>query len=352
MSLRRAFLALTLSLLPGLVHGAVTSAGLPSRKVFAIAVQADDRIWLGTEHGLALWDGRQFTHYFTADGLPHDDVTSIALSRDRKRVWFGTFGGVATWLDTPTPDGKRFRAYTQKNSGLVNDVVYGLALAGDRGEQVWIATTNGASHFDTVADRWSTYDDRNAPFHEVWCYDVKVDERDTVWYGVWGSGILRFRGGAWTDYTDPDGIFDVDVLRNDGNLHEIVTGVAVADGVVWAGAYFGLSRYDGTRWWNWTVKDDDCGLPSDFINTVAARGQTVWLGTDKGLCSFNWTTKRWTTYARKANGKGEVRIFENGTWTTRETDEAIPDNFVWSIAFQGDRIWVGTSAGVGVGRFE
>jgi len=342
--------------LVALVTGTATAEkvafGLPHRKVFAIAVQADDRIWIGTEHGLARYDGHTFTHYFVEDGLPHNDVTSIALSRDKSQVWFGTFGGVARWNERPGRGEKQFTAYTTKNSGLVNDVIYGLALAGPKGEDVWIATTDGAAHLDTRTNTWESFDERNAPFHERWCYDVKVDDEDVVWFGVWGSGVMRFKRRTWTDFIDPDELFDIDLKRNDGNLHEIVTGVAVADGILWCGAYFGLSRYDGKQWWNWTVKDEDCGLPSDFINGVAARGQTVWLGTDKGLCSFNWTTKKWTTYRRKENGKGEVKIFQNGRWTTRETTEAIPDNFVWTVAFQGDRIWVGTSAGIGVGTFE
>ena len=337
---------------PSTAQGAVTSFGLPHRKVFAIAIQSEDRIWIGTERGLALYDGEKFIHFFEEDGLPHDDVTSIALSRDKKSVWFGTFGGIAKWREDARVGEEPFIKYTTQNSGLVNDVVYGLACQGDSGEDIWIATTNGASHFDTIRGRWKTYNESNAPFHEVWCYDVDVDEKDVVWFGVWGSGVMRFKKRKWTDYIDPDELFDIDLERNDGNLHEIVTGVAIADGVCWAGAYFGLSRFDGKRWWNWTVADEDCGLPSDFINTVEARGQTVWLGTDKGLCSFNWENKRWTTYRRKSNGKGEVRIFQDGKWTSKETREAIPDNFVWSIAFQGEKIWVGTSAGIGVGTFE
>ncbi len=346
----RVFLALALvTTLMSAANAEVSSFGLPHRKVFAIAVQADDRIWIGTENGLALFDGNKFTHFFKEDGLPHNDVTSIALSRDNKQVWFGTFGGIAKLQEGRSR--KRFKSYTTENSGLVNNVVYGIACQGDRGEDIWIATTDGASHFDTKRGKWKTYNESNAPFHERWCYDVKVDDEDVVWLGVWGSGVMRFKK-QWKDFIDPDHLFDIDVKRNDGNLHEIVTGVAIAEGVCWAGAYFGLSRYDGKRWWNWTVKDDDCGLPSDFINTVAARGQTVWLGTDKGLCSFNWETKKWTTYRRKENGRGEVKIFQNGKWSTHETAEAIPDNFVWSIAFQGDKVWVGTSAGIGVGRFE
>ena len=347
----RLLLALTVvTFIIGNLQGAVTSHGLPHRKVFAIAVQSDSRIWIGTENGLALYDGNKFIHFFKEDGLPHNDVTSIAISRDNKQVWFGTFGGIAKLVERRGRIG--FRAYTAQNSGLVNNVIYGIACQGDRGENIWIATTDGASHFDTLKNKWTTYNEENAPFHERWCYDVKVGDDDVVWFGVWGSGVLRVTRRQWKGFIDPDELFDIDVKRNDGNLHEIVTGVAISEGVLWAGAYFGLSRYDGQRWWNWTVKDDDCGLPSDFINVVAARGQTVWLGTDKGLCSFNWQTKKWTTYRRKENGRGEVKIFQNGKWTTHETREAIPDNFVWSIAFQGDKVWVGTSAGIGVGNFQ
>ena len=52
-------------------------------------------------------------------------------------VWLGLFGGGLARLR-----GGRFDHWHQLNSGLVNDVVYGVAVENDN---VWAATTAGAA---------------------------------------------------------------------------------------------------------------------------------------------------------------------------------------------------------------
>ena len=63
------------------------------------------------------------------DGLPFRVVTAIDVDKKTGDVWLGLFGGGLARLS-----GGRFDHWHQLNSGLVNDVVYGVAVENDN---VW-----------------------------------------------------------------------------------------------------------------------------------------------------------------------------------------------------------------------
>src|SRR5664280_2962836 len=94
-----------------------TANGLPDNHVFAVLVDGD-RIWAGTENGLAVYENQTWKAYTTKDGLAHRAVLSLALDKRTGDVWAGTMGGLSR------VSAGRIETYTQLNSGLSNDVVY------------------------------------------------------------------------------------------------------------------------------------------------------------------------------------------------------------------------------------
>jgi len=332
-----------LMLAPQTLFATKTSTRIPHRVVYAIQASAANDVWIGTEQGAAHFDGRLWTIYTSADGLPHDVVTSIARHPTDGSIWFGTFGGVARFLNG------KFERFTVTDSGLVNNVVYGLTVTLP---YLWVATTNGISRLNLDDRSWKTFDDKNTKINEVWIYGASSEPsgRGDTWFAIWGSGMLQVKqDGTMNSFQDPDEIFDVDVVRNDGPLHEIQVAISAVGNVVYSGAYFGLTRYDGRNWNTWTVKDPDSGLPSDFINTVkmSPDGRLCAIGTDKGLCIHDFARGKWVTYRRNPRGPGgELRTFENNVWKTEATPDAPAGDFIWSVDFVGDTLWVGTATGL------
>ena len=82
----------------------------------------------------------------------------------------------------------RIDNFTQLNSGLSNDIVYGVGVQGDF---VWTATAAGASRLNTRTGQWSLFNERNTPMYEIWTYAVSPAE-DKVYYAVWGGGVLEY----------------------------------------------------------------------------------------------------------------------------------------------------------------
>ncbi|MFW6205625.1 MAG: ligand-binding sensor domain-containing protein [Gemmatimonadota bacterium] len=312
--------------------------GLPSYKAYAVVVD-DDRVWIGTDQGLARFEDGAFTTYTREDGLGHNVVINLTLDEATGDLWAGTVAGLTRY------SAGRFETFTQLNSGLLNDMVYCVEVDG---HHVWAATAAGVSRYDTRTDQWDIWNETNAPMHEPWTYGVAAAE-DFVYVGAWGGGLLEYNKttGTWKDYVDPDHEMELDVFPHDGLVHDIVSFVDYEQDLVWVGTYFGLSIFDGTRWRGYF--EEDSGLVSNFINYVKARDRVGWMATDSGLSSFDGT--HWRTYTRIEDGAGEVVVSTvDGTVVERvRTPTAPAHNFVLGIDFQGEDIWISTENGVSRG---
>ena len=317
--------------------------GLPNDHIFAVKADGP-KVWIGTEDGLACFDKRsgKIQSWREKDGLPWRVVSALDVHPKTGEVWIGLFGGGLARFS-----GGRFDHWHQLNSGLVNDVVYGLAIENDN---VWVATTAGASRYNTVTGQWTIYTEKNAPMEEIWNYSACYDD-GKVYLGVWGSGVLEFDVATerWKDYLDPDGEMEIDLFRDDGIVHVITTGTSHVDGILWVSSYFGMSRYDGRHWRGYYAHET--GLPSDFGNNVKGRSANeAWYATDKGLAVIaDFPSDTWVTYTRDSeSGRGKAVIRQgNEVIRSVELEKSIPHNYVLCAEIDGDDAWVGTSKGLG-----
>jgi len=319
--------------------------GLPNDHIFAVQVDKNC-VWIGSEEGLSRYDKRtkKIQTWGEKEGLPWRVVTGLAVNPETGEVWIAMFGGGLARFS-----GGRFDHYTQLNSGLVNDVVYSVAL---QGENVWCATTAGASRYNTIKNKWDIFTEKNAPTEEIWNYNVSAND-GKVHLAVWGSGVLEFdvKTENWKTYLDPDGEMEIDLYRDDGIVHNITTGANYVDKVLWISTYFGCSRYDGRHWRGYF--DHDCGLPSNFNNNIKARsGQEAWFCSDKGLgACMDAESDTWVTYTsngKEHTGKAVIQRAHDRIKTV-DTGYNVPHNFVICADIDGNDVWIGTSKGVGHG---
>ena len=319
-----------------------TANGLPNDHVYSVLVDGD-RVWAGTDDGLAEYENGRWKVYTTADGLAQQAVLSLALDKRTGAVWAGTMGGLSRI------SAGRIDTYTQLNSGLSNDVVYGVSVQGD---DLWVATAAGACRLNTRTGQWSLYNERNTPMREIWVYGVSA-AADKVYFAVWGSGLLEFtqKTAAWDMYKDPDGETEIVLLKNQGLIHDITSSVSYVDGIVWVSTYFGDSRYDGRYWHNFLTKDS--GLPSNFTNYVkAVDGARAWFCTDKGLAYYDGAN--WAVYSPALDtGKPAMTVRDaEGRITHIPVTTAPAHNYILGIEFQGSDIWVATAKGLSHGIYQ
>src|SRR5271166_5940700 len=93
--------------------------GLPQDTISAITQTADGYLWLGTDEGLARFDGYEFTVFTKSNGsLPANSITALAADPDGS-LWIGTPRGLTRF------HARSFHTFTTKD-GLPDDAVTGL----------------------------------------------------------------------------------------------------------------------------------------------------------------------------------------------------------------------------------
>jgi len=321
-----------------------TTNGLPDNHVFCVLVDGQ-RIWAGTENGLSLYENGAWRVFRPSSdqqqqGIAHRVILSLALDPRTGDVWAGTMGGLSRI------SAGRIDNFTQLNSGLSNDIVYGVGVQGDF---VWTATAAGASRLNTRAGQWALFNERNTPMYEIWTYAVSPAD-DKVYYAVWGGGVLEYdvKTERWKDYNDPDGETEIVLMKDQGLIHEITTSVSYVDKILWVATYFGASRYDGRYWHNFLQKDS--GLPSNFLNQIkAVDANRAWFSTDKGLAYYDGTN--WAVYRPALETHAPEMLVRDAAGTVKkiEVQTAPAHNYVLGVDLQGDDIWVATAKGLSHG---
>ncbi len=324
-----------------------TNGQLVNDHIFFLEADGDS-LWIGTEGGLVLYHNGNWKAWTAKDGLPWNVVMGIAKDNKTGELWLALFGeGIARF------SGGHFEHFTQMNSGLLNDVVYGIDIQGD---YVWVATTAGISRLNQITGEWAVFNEKHAPMEEVWTYNVDATE-EKVFFAVWGGGILEWdvKTETWLEYLDPDGEMEMDLYRDDGLVHVITTSASFVDGILWASTYFGLSRYDGRNWRGYM--DHDSGLPSNFINLSLGRSRiSSYNCTDKGLgVLVDSELDVWVSYQQEnENSKTWMANIMQGNKRIKKipTNLDLPNHFTICVEFMGEDVWIGTGHGLarGIGK--
>ncbi len=317
--------------------------GLSAHKIHCVLKTCDGNLWLGTADGLFVRnpDGK-FRRYGREDGLSHPTVLSIAEDPATGDLWLATMQGLSRF------SGGQFTVFTQTNSGLPNNVVYAVAIAG---ETIWAATPAGAGAYEPKTKRWKIYDHNNTVMEEPWCYAIAPAEK-VIYLGVWAGGVVEHdpKTGSFKAYRDPDGDFQLQLLPDSGPVADITSWVAYDAGILWQATYFGLARYDTKEatWKTWI--QDKTPLVSNFINAVFARGRVAWVATDRGVSVTDGT--HWINYITDDKGVGMVQFFRPGQPTeTVAMTTALADAFVMAVWADEHEAWFATSNGLSRGVF-
>jgi ligand-binding sensor domain-containing protein len=94
-------------------------------------------IWFSNWAGVYRYDGKTFTSFTNADGIPGDNGLVAKIIEDKKgNLWFGGAGGLSRF------DGKSFTGY---KDGLINPWIW--AILEDRTGGIWVGTRDSGLYF-------------------------------------------------------------------------------------------------------------------------------------------------------------------------------------------------------------
>jgi diguanylate cyclase (GGDEF)-like protein len=363
-----------------------TREGLPQSSVEAILQTRDGYLWLGTQEGLARFDGVRFVVLDKSNTKALRANRVLSLCEDRKGdLWIGTEGGgltrmrqggFATWREADGLPNDRVSALAEDSSGVLwvgtdrglarasgdGFVAAGLAglyvqsLIAAKDGTVWVGLRDG-----TV---WPVRHEQlgeplllpgSGGVDALW-----ADDDGTLWAGRRNT-LVRVSPGSVRTYTGKEGlpgrsVFDIHRDR---------------DGSLWVGTENGgLARLRGDRFEVLTTRD---GLSNNMVQRILEdREGNLWVGTQDGGLNrladgkfVTWTTREglaadivWPVMGdREGNlwvgtSNGGLSRFRDGRFTTLTTRDGLSSNSIQSLAQDAEgAIWVGTRGG-GLNRLK
>ncbi len=363
-----------------------TESALPP-SVQAIAQTADGYLWIGTEAGLARFDGVRFAVFNKKNTkvLHSDQVTALLVDR-QQNLWVGTHGGgISRFPKNRMDDGVRLREATDLTVNVLFEDRQGVVWAGTEGAGLLRLAGDSASSVTTasgLADNsvFSIAEDRNGVlwvgtyrglsrlvegkpqalakeemFAGLFVRAICLDRNGDLWVGTIGDGLWRLSHSQRTNFRQKDGLTDSGVTA------------LLADhaGTLWIGTQSrGLNRLTNGKFSSleesgnsssngvWTIFEDRAGslwtgstanglthfrdgvfttlgkqegLASDMVlPTFQDHTGAIWLGTDQGLT-------RW----------------QNGSFANYTSKDGLPEGLVFSITEDRDgSLWVASRHGL------
>ncbi len=297
--------------------------GLPDSRVASIQEDSLGFLWLGTLAGLVRFDGHHFENF-----RPSRDSTSIggssiwALEIDEKGdVWAGDRWSVwgLSRFDRHTERFTTYRHDERNPNSLVLDGVRAIYQSTHESGAVWISgqePTNrnsvvpvgGLSRFHGATGSFTNYvyipgDSSTGPYL---ANAILEDPSGTLWGGGFGLNRLALADASNSDslrqsvityLPDPEAASGEKGWETNG-LNTLYA-APTEPGVLWAGGYVGLHRFDlATE--SFSTYFPFPVLPLDPRNSVHAlledQDGTLWVGTSDGLFTFDRLSRRFNRF--------------------------------------------------------
>jgi diguanylate cyclase (GGDEF)-like protein len=293
----------------------------------SLADDAAGFLWVGSQNGLARWDGYHF-HAYRADpktpGALPDGAVKLLFTDAAGRLWVGMKSGGLARYD---PDDDRFVSYPARpGRSAVSDIPNAMSDDGSGG--IWLGTDGGLIHLDPASGKFSRARPNSADPHGQLSGSVRAlvrDRRGVLWVGTSGGLTRRVGLGAPVERIDlpvPRGMGAAGVwsLAEDsaGRIWAGTTGNGAY--VVAPGAQRGRPVHETDR--------PASALQTQWVHSlIEARPGEMWLGTfGQGIVAIDTATLR------------SRRIGHDPTLPT-----SLPDDTVWVLhRDQSGLVWVGT----------
>jgi diguanylate cyclase (GGDEF)-like protein len=171
--------------------------GLPHPVPTALAQDREGFIWIGTQGGLARWDGYRFKAYRADPGvagsLPYDWIQTLHVDTGG-RLWIGSSAGHLARYD-----GARDR-FDLVPIGLAAGRIHIAAIVDDGAGQLWIGTDDGLRHLNPITGAFTILragmpDAQGLPDGPVLA--VLRDRMGALWAGT-ANGLVRRAAGSRT----------------------------------------------------------------------------------------------------------------------------------------------------------
>lgn len=270
-------------------HNPDDKGSICSDYIRALLIDDEERLWVGTFHGLSLLDEGQelFYNYYTdpfdETSLSQNSIRSILQDR-QGGIWLGTYYGGANYYH-PLKNQFYHLKQTARYNSLNDKIVSGIIE--DTNGKLWIGTNDGGINILDPESNQFTYitKENNAALlsNNIKSLLQSKDNRH-LFIGTHGGGLVKVdnKTGETTNVRFPAN--DVYSLSYDNH------------GTIWVGALTGLFKYDEKN--NHAEQINTETLTSTQMLYVKADSKgRLWIGGDKSLACLSLETGKLTEFS-------------------------------------------------------
>jgi len=287
--------------------------GLPQDTIRAITQTTDGYLWLGTDEGLARFDGYDFVTFTRNSGaLPNNSITALWPGKNGS-LWIGTPNGLVRYRD------RHFTIFTTRD-GLPDNAI--TSLFQDHTGALWVVAGISLSRFQD--GKFNSYPAKSLlPLQAV--RTVYEDRQHTLWVAGFG-GLIKMKDEKFIPVLSPKdtngdvitamlqdpngrlwiaGSKGLIELSPEGRIKRFDSRNGLPDNLVrallqdhsgnlWAGTNEGLSRLENGRF---VAPALDSGRDRDWVRSLFEdREGNLWVGMNSGLSRFS--DDRFTIFSR------------------------------------------------------
>lgn len=259
-----------------------------------------NQLWIGTEGtGLFIYhfDSRKLDHYTSKNtpGIHSDYVRSLALD-GQQRIWIGTYNGLVIFHNG---------IFSSFESSFINEGSLSQnsvrSIFRDAQQGMWLGTYwGGLNYYHPLLTRFTNI--RHIPFvnslndNVVSC--IVEDKKGNFWIGTSNGGVNYYNSNT-RRFTTPvtDASFrDVKAVYIDPFSEDIYIGAHHGNGFLVIDGHTGRQR---------VINASNSNLPSNDIYSFVSDGTPygLWVASLSGLLHYDKRMNRFKTYVRDETGK-------------------------------------------------
>lgn len=271
-------------------HIAGNSQSISSNYIRSLALDAQNRLWIGTFNDLNIYhEGTDSFISYTSNpvqngSLSQNSVRSIFMD-SQGGIWLGTYFGSLNYYHPLRNRFRHIKRVPYHNS--LNDNVVSCIIE-DRDKNLWIGTNDGGLNFyDTGSNKYTYYVARENQPSSLRSNNIKtiyIDEsQDKVYIGTHAGGFSVLNKKTRQIET----FHSHNSPLNEDNVYSIAP---VGDGTLWVGTLSALYKFNPlNKEFQLVEKEKDDGLENVRRITLLYRDSKnrLWMGGEDGLSVYN-----------------------------------------------------------------
>ena len=215
------------------------------------------------------------TDYNSNNGMNGNSINDIYVD-DEERIWLANYPIGITIRNNRYPSYKWIKHSIGNKQSLINDQVN--AVIEDRDGDLWFATNNGISFFNSKTGQWSSvlssFEKPQANKSHIFLTLCEVSP-GTIWAGGYSSGVYQIdKKSLQISYFMPP-LYSEGVIRPDKYIRDIRMD---SQGYIWSGGFYNLKRIN--------LKTQNVRLYQG-LNSITAitekDANSMWIGSATGL---------------------------------------------------------------------